>query len=662
MRFEGTALPAWARVVDVAVLGLLGLALYVAIEGGFVLRPAGVRLSVRSEWRIFFWAAALFVARHYFVRDRPLHLRIVRWVADVANAAGPLRNDLAEFATRLPGTPAARKLAFSYTATIAAVVAFYAVLTAVMTYPQVRLIETAVGLDHGDPLFSTWRLAWIAHQLVRDPLHLFNGNIFHPEPGTLAFSDSMLVPALMAAPLLWAGLPQLVVYNIMLLSAFVLSGAAMFLLVRSLTGNVIGALVAGFVFAFLPYRFMHYSHLELQIAYWMPLCLWALHRTMQSGRLRDGLLTGLFFACQTLSSWYYGIFLATFLLPVTVALLIGEGTKRAGRILRALTAGGILAAVLVLPMTRPYFAARESVGERPLDEIEFYSATPQNYLAAHSSNVFLGEVTSDFAAQERELFMGIAVPLLALLGLWPPLSAARIAYALGLVVAIDVSLGVNGLLYPVLYEIAFPYRGLRVPARMGMIVGLSLAILAGYGVTRLVVAIRPRPILFAALAVVSSAIGVEYLSRPALKKIWTRPPPVYDVLPPGSGNVLLELPLLVPNIALEPIYMYFSTFHWNALLNGYSGFSPPSYYYLREAMAAFPDPDSIAELKRRGLTHIVVHATFCQPGEFESLVARIERSGRFERVTSMIWEGQEIRLYRMAEPSRVSSQNATDRN
>ncbi len=41
-------------------------------------------------------------------------------------------------------------------------------------------------------------------------------------------------------------------------------------------------------------------------------------------------------------------------------------------------------------------------------------------------------------------------------------------------------------------------------------------------------------------------------------------------------SVLMELPLKSPDIYLEPVYMYFSTFHWHTLVNGYSGFSPPS--------------------------------------------------------------------------------------
>ena len=62
------------------------------------------------------------------------------------------------------------------------------------------------------------------------------------------------------------------------------------------------------------------------MAQWMPLCLWAFHRTVSGGRLRDGLLTGLFLALQTLSSFYYGIFFATYLVPVGARAAAGSAS------------------------------------------------------------------------------------------------------------------------------------------------------------------------------------------------------------------------------------------------------------------------------------------------------------------------------------------------
>ncbi len=400
-------LPAWARAADAAAIALLFFAAYVAIDGGFVVSPGGFRVSVKSEWRVLLWASILILARHILVRAPSLPRRIVSGIARANQAAGPLGDDAADAAPleRQPRQGNRRIVGGLL------IVGLFSALTLVMTYPQIRGMGTHVSFNDGDPLFSAWRLAWVAHQLPRDPLNLFNANIFHPEPRTLALSDAMLVPALMAAPLLWLGVPQLVAYNLVFLASFALSGAAMFLLVRSLTGQSGAALVAGFIFAFLPYRYMHYPHLELQVAQWMPLCLWALHRTVRTGRLRDGLLTGLFLALQALSSLYYGIFLATFMVPVGAALLIGQRASSIKASIRSLAAGGVLAAVLIVPVILPYLAVRHNVGERTVSEITFYSATAKNYLAAHPQNVVFGSLTSHLGAQERELFTGFLVPL-----------------------------------------------------------------------------------------------------------------------------------------------------------------------------------------------------------------------------------------------------------
>jgi len=225
---------------------------------------------------------------------------------------------------------------------------------------------------------------------------------------------------------------------------------------------------------------------------------------------------------------------------------------------------------------------------------------------------------------------------------------------MGFVVAFDISLGFNGVSYPWLHEYVLPYRGLRVPARMAMVVGLALTILAGYGLARICRSIRNRTASMAVVLALTAIVSLEYRSRPPLKKIWTSPPPIYNALPAGTNSVLLELPLLFPDIVTEPMYMYFSTFHWNALLNGYSGFSPPSYYYLREAVASFPDATSLEELQRRGLTHVVVNAVFCAPGQFDDIVNRIEHSGFFERVATTEWERHDVHLYRLRDDWRTS--------
>src|SRR5262245_45286122 len=72
-------------------------------------------------------------------------------------------------------------------------------MTAFITWPQARRMRTTFA-SHVDPYFSAWRIMWFAHALRTDPWHVFDGNIFHPSTGTLAFSDATLLESVVAAP------------------------------------------------------------------------------------------------------------------------------------------------------------------------------------------------------------------------------------------------------------------------------------------------------------------------------------------------------------------------------------------------------------------------------------------------------------------------------
>ena len=144
------------------------------------------------------------------------------------------------------------------------------------------------------------------------------------------------------------------------------------------------------------------------------------------------------------------------------------------------------------------------------------------------------------------------------------------------------------------------------------------------------------------------AVAAEYHSTLPLRDVWRLPAPVYATLPASSDIVLLELPLVAPDVSLEPIYMYFSTFRWHQLVNGYSGFSPPSYQDLLGLMADFPSDDTMAEIRRRGVDYLIVHgALFRSPRDHERLVSALDRRAdvHLEGVTR--WQARDTRVYRV---------------
>lgn len=86
------------------------------------------------------------------------------------------------------------------------------------TWPLATAPGTLSRNDNGDAQLNAWILAWVAHQLPRDPLHLFDANIFYPDRGTLAFSEPLIVPALLGAPVRWLGGSPVLVFNLMMIA------------------------------------------------------------------------------------------------------------------------------------------------------------------------------------------------------------------------------------------------------------------------------------------------------------------------------------------------------------------------------------------------------------------------------------------------------------
>ena len=311
-------------------------------------------------------------------------------------------------------------------------------------------------------------------------------------------------------------------------------------------------MVSGIVFAFLPFRFDHYAQVQLQQAQWIPFALWSLHRIVRTGRLRDGAWLGLSVTAQLLSCMYYGLFLMLYLAVVGGWILAWRAAAWR-RWLPAALVAAVVSLVLFAPAARAYIGARAIVGERGRQENISFSATWSNYLAAPDTNRLYGATAERFGGLERNLFPGLVAVALAVLAIWPPFSVVRTAYAIGLLFAVDLTLGFNGLTYPLLYDMASPMRALRIPALAVVLVGFSLAVLAGYGAAR----IRWR----GAIPLLCALILFECLSTPMPLMATPRTAPaVYaDVVRDGgSRSTIVELPIIYSRDSRyqDQIYMY----------------------------------------------------------------------------------------------------------
>ena len=100
-----------------------------------------------------------------------------------------------------------------------------------------------------DEWLNAWALAWIAHQIPRDPVHLFDANMFHPHSDALVYTEPLIVPGLMAAPIHWLGGSALLAHNLLVFAGLTLTALATYWLVRSWTGDYRAGLLSGALFA-----------------------------------------------------------------------------------------------------------------------------------------------------------------------------------------------------------------------------------------------------------------------------------------------------------------------------------------------------------------------------------------------------------------------------
>jgi hypothetical protein len=367
----------------------------------------------------------------------------------------------------------------------------------------------------------------------------------------------------------------------------------------------------------------------------MPLGLWALI-DLERRPQRPSLRLALCFVLQTLCSVYYGVFFSMFLsVAAAIMLVIHRRDVLSGRLATTIKATGlaaVAAAILLLPYVAKYSAARQSIERRPVEEITRFSAVPSDYLrVARDNKVLTSEPMT--GEEERSLFPGLVA--IVLVGLAASMATrAAIPYLILLAVTVELSFGMNGFVYPRLLEWIPPLTGLRAPARFGSLVLLSVAVLGSLGAARLQASRKVARYVLPALA---GAMLFEYWAAPIrIRERPTSAPPAYVWLAKQPRGVVLELPMPPPKElwAFETEYQLMSIYHWQRLVNGYSGSAPASYLQICETLQTFPSDVSIGRLRELGVRWVLIHDGLMTSQKFADLMLRVTDSGAFRVVTT----------------------------
>ncbi|MXZ71364.1 MAG: hypothetical protein F4Z04_07655 [Acidobacteria bacterium] len=508
--------------------------------------------------------------------------------------------------------------------------AIFLALTVLHTWP-LATDPARMSRIHDDEWLNAWAVSWIAHQLPRAPLDLFDANMFHPAEQAMRYTEPLVVPALIGAPFYWLGASPLLTHNLLVLAGLLLTALAMHRLVVHWTGDFWSGILAGALLTFGTAMATRIAHIQFLHFYAFPFAVLALDRLLTGGRARDAAWVGVWVTVAALTSGYL-VVLVVVALGAAFVIRAGDwwGPRATGIAVRLGGVAAVTGAVLLLLM-RPYLGAElrrasvtdaGSIGESLLG---FLRTAADLHYGLWSERFWSGDAPS-------AMFPGVVAIVLAgaafaTRGRHAPHGVRRMLIGIGAVGAV-LSLGMLTPVYGWLATVLPPLLGLRSPSRFAMLTIFALAALAGIGWSAVRERLNPRWQTAAAAGLLALAT-VESLHAPIPYRELTRGewyPPIYGMLEAAPPGPIAELP--VPRSVFfheNARYLLASTQHWRPILNGFGGFYPASYAEAVRRLATFPSDDAVDYLRSVGVQTVIVHGNRMRYFHFRRVLAEADR-------------------------------------
>ena len=520
------------------------------------------------------------------------------------------------------------------------------VLTAIHTW-SLATDPGHLSFINDDEWLNVWALAWIAHQIPRDPLHLFDANIFHPHRGALAYTEPLIVPGLMAAPIHWLGGSELLAHNVVVFAGLVLTGLAVYWLVTIWTGDYRAGLLSGALFTFSTAFITRIPHVQALHAYWLPLGLVALHRLMTLGRARYAVYLAICVIGAALTSGYLVVFVFFALVAATLAHAQAFRGRGGARLLVRLGVAAAATLVILFVVLRPYLEA----GNRrpPVAETTEITTALSSYLASAAHVHYRTWSARYYHEAPGTLFPGCVSIALAGVALCrrrraAPRGARRMLLAVG-GIGVVLSLGALTPFYVWAYELVPPLQSLRAVSRFGVLAVFAVAVLAGIGLSGCTWPASERRRTVVAFTLISLAT-VESFHGPFQYSRLDYAGRVHQLLAKSSWpGAVLELPIYgFREFHRNAAYLLASTTHWRPLVNGFGGFAPPDFDETVRVAEKFPSVPAVAWLQDFGVGYVIVHLDADpEPMRLLQRLSRLE--GRVDLALEAVEGG--TRLYRV---------------
>ncbi len=488
-----------------------------------------------------------------------------------------------------------------------------------------------------DTHLIAWVLSWDTHALTSAPLRLFEANILHPAHDTLAAAEHMLGYVPLFAPAYWLTGNPVFALNWTLWASFALSGAALYALLRHWGCSRAAAGLAGLVMIASPGKLDRAFMMQSIGWFYLPIAIIYFDRMIDRRRLGDAAAFGLLVGMQMLCSFYLAFIALCLLAAYALALAPWNAGPGGGfiQLLSRVAVAATVAAIVFVPTALPYVSQISGGRIREHGQSDWLQTMTHRTWAEYlySPAVF------DLPVLSQGYYLGLlpvlfAVAALALRVPDDPLRRRRaFGVLLGLLLCGVLATGLDGnfegVWLPPLYEwlLSLPgFASMRAPARFALGVVFATAVLAGLGLHAIQTRSRAGNAITA--VAVAAAVVLTWLDFGFLDRSFARlrlptgssVPPVYRALANLEPGPVLEIPAGlergIRQQRVESLYVFLSTYHWQPILNGFTGYVPPSTAELMRIVQALPDRRALRALQRlSGVRYVVVHDDRLRPAE-----------------------------------------------
>ena len=501
-------------------------------------------------------------------------------------------------------------------------------LAIVMTWPLLIHLGSVVPRDIGDPLAEAWQPAWGGHALLHQPLHFFDANRFWPLTDSLAFGDALIGYA--PTGIIGSGPHAAMVrYDLLFLFAYALAFFGAYLLAREIGLSPAGAVVAGAAFAFAPYRLEQDGHLQVISSGGIPLSIAFALRGIRLRRPWWLFWAWVLAVWQVSIGWVLGL---PFAYGIGGAVLIAiiawlvRGRPAVPRNMLIASAAGLVVFVAVSYWIADhylYIADNYPAAKRSPHEVAAFSGPLKVFLAAPEENWVWGAATAGVrnsltTLQEKTLFPGLVIVVLALVGMFSSSLSRRVRIGLGIgtVAILVLQLGFReegGLLWPyrVLYDALPGWDAIRTPGRLATFSTLTLALLAAAGGEAAIRAVRRTPLPAWSGAAVAGLLALVIVTEGRSLPFDPLDNQAMPDVPPAraSTNEIPTPQLHLPALTAKEnrAYQLASSDGFPDMVNGRASTNPAVVLDLVKHMASFPDAATVRELQDYGVRTVILH-------------------------------------------------------